>query len=76
MKVNAIYEEKKILQFRYKFDNDMYEVKHKCNKLSDINPPPSYKKVVSWTQQKGSGVLVNLMRVRHNVSIKKRKNHM
>ena len=44
--------QKKELQFRYKFDTDMYEVKHKCNKLSNINPPPSYKKVTSWTQQK------------------------
>ena len=52
MKIDQIYEAMKKFQFTYKFKNDMYEVKHKCVKLTDINPPPSYKKVNSFTQQK------------------------
>ena len=36
IKVNVIYDKKKRMQFRYNFHDDMYEVKYKCNKWSDI----------------------------------------
>ena len=50
MKINIIYEAMKKFQFTYKFKNDTFDVKHKWVKLTDINPPPSYKKVNSFTQ--------------------------
>lgn len=52
MKINFIFDKKKDMQFHYEVGNEMYDVKHKRKKLSDINPPPSTKKLVSWIQQK------------------------
>ena len=52
MKINFIFDKKKDMQFHYEVGNEMYDVKHKCKKWSGIHPPPSYKKVVSCTQQK------------------------
>ena len=53
--INTIYDAKKSFQFKYEFNNDMYDVKHKCMKSTDIDLPPTYKNT-----KKGSEVLKNL----------------
>ena len=52
MKINQLYEAMKNFKVTYEYTKDMYDLKDKCIDLTDINPPPPYKKVKSFTQQK------------------------